>query len=726
MTIEQLSQILLSPQNRIGVSTSYKNCFRSWCRFNEAFFSYWLANKNKWGSSSVSQYTGAHIFDYLFWDIDKANKNEQGIEIADLATATKLLEQLLEHVNKHYGLEFEHFRVWLSAGKGYHPYLPAGLFTPYPHDLNNSAAVIFTERLFPDGWVRKHQLGGILDPTTLKDINRLDRQGGSQNYKPEREWNGFKVGCNKEMWEALQKECRERSGGTSVLYHEFANEPSLLYLSEDYLDGSAYWQVEPNQKLVELWKESLERAVVEKEGKRLSVPSGGAANGQSTGVSFFIPETLEVPQCIRNMHKQLQSGEIKGGFRHGVFMVLASFYSRLLPQAAVLSLMSGLNQSLSNPKPEEEIEKIINDVFERGYRTGCGNPNSDLGQTCLAFCNARASIDECPKHKSSEDGGLIARHSMGIHTAQQKMIARMKQGLSPIKLGIDEWDEAIGNGHRLGEMLTFVGFPESSKTATVTRIVQPLSDIAKSLNMLVILFTPENDNETVAELLTQQRGKMCGQEIYEHATNGGFDPVLNKWFEDMQETLISVSAVFFTIQDIKRTLDFWEKKLGKKTMCVILDGVIFFSPGEFGKARRPDEEVAKYLQGLCVDHPYFGIYNLHVEKQGGSENDKDKKPSEQKLKGNAGFGTGHYYNASQFYVPLNRRDSDVVWNIKKFRKGFKPVEPPQEIVFRFYRPHYYPYTQSEVDQIIRQHGLGYFNGDPRFMIPSGFKLEQRI
>ena len=718
MSVDQYAQILLSPNNRIGQSTTYINRFRSWCRFDQSYESYWLQNKNQWGSSSVKQYEGAHIFDYLFYDVDKANKNEQGIEVADLAESTRLLQQLLEHFEKHWNLTFEQFRVWLTAGKGYHPYLPSGLFLPWPHDLNSAAATHFTTAIFPEGWIKKHQLGGVLDPTTFKDLNRLDRQGGSQNFKEGREWNGFKVGMTKEMWEALQKDWK--------LYYEFANNPTALYLSEEYIIGDAYWKLEPVPKLVNLWKESIEKAVIEKEGRKLSTPKANGVVTNSTGHNFYIPETLEVPQCIRNMHKQLQSGEIKGGFRHGVFMVIASFYSRLLPQSAVLALLKDLNASLENSKSEDEIEKIVTDVFDRGYRTGCGNPISDLGQTCLAFCNAKASLDECPKHKTNEDGGLIARRSVGIYTAQQKMIARMKQGLSPIKLGVEEWDTAIGNGHRLGEMLTYVGFPEAAKTATVTRIVQPLAEIAKQLDMLVLLFTPESDNETVAELLTQQRGKMSGAEIFSHATNGGFDPVLNKWFESMEDTLISVSAVFFTIQDIKRTLLFWEKKLGKKTMCVVLDGVIFFSPGEFGKARRPDEEVAKYLQGLCVDHPYFGIYNLHVEKQGGSEVDKDKKPAEQKLKGNAGFGTGHYYNASQFYVPLTRRDGDVIWNIKKFRKGYNPVEPPKEIVFKFYRPHYFPYSQDEVYELVRTRGLQFFGNDPKYAAPAGnFKLDLR-
>lgn len=714
MTVEQYAQVLLSPNNQIGKSTSYVNRFRSWCRFDQSYEAYWLQNKNKWGNSSVKQYEGAHVFDYLFWDIDKETPEKQ----ADIAGATLWLVELLEHAEKTWGLSFDQFRIWMTAGKGYHPYLPSGLFLPWPHDLNAAAAVHFTAQFFPAGWVGKYQMGGKLDPVTFKDLNRIDRQGGSQNFKEGRVWNGFKVGMTRDMWDALQKNWK--------LYYEFANDPTELYLSEDYVTGEAYWQLEPVPRLVDLWKESLEKAIVEKEGRKLSNPKTTLATTNLTGHNFYIPENLEVPQCIRNMHKQLQSGEIKGGFRHGVFMVLASFYSRLLPQSAVLALMTALNESLSAPKTTDEIEKIVTDVFERGYRTGCGNPNSDLGQTCLAFCNSRASLDECPKHKTNEDGGLISRRSVGIYTAQQKMIARMKQGLSPIKLGVDEWDDAVGSGHRLGEMLTFVGFPEAAKTATVTRIVQPIAEIAKQLDMMVLLFTPENDNETVAELLTQQRGKMSGAEIYAHATNGGFDPVLNKWFESMEETLISVSAVFFTIQDIKRTLLFWEKKLGKKTMCVVLDGVIFFSPGEFGKARRPDEEVAKYLQGLCVDHPYFGIYNLHVEKQGGSEGDKDKKPSEQKLKGNAGFGTGHYYNASQFYVPLTRRDGNVIWNIKKFRKGFNPVEPPKEIVFKFHRPHYYPYLESEIVQLISTHGLDFFNNDPKYLLPSGnFKLDLR-
>lgn len=712
MTVEQYAQVLLSPNNKIGISTSYVNRFRSWCRFDQAYESYWLQNKNKWGNSSVKQYEGAHIFDYLFWDIDKETPEKQ----ADIAGATLWLSELLEHAEKTWGLSFDQFRIWMTAGKGYHPYLPSGLFLPWPHDLNAAAAVHFTAQFFPAGWVGKYQMGGKLDPVTFKDLNRIDRQGGSQNFKEGRAQNGFKTGLKYEDWLLLKND--------SSLYFELSKEPTELYLSEDYITGEAYWQLDPVPKLVDLWKESLEKAVVEKEGRKLSNPKTTSATSNSTGHNFYIPEQLEVPQCIRNMHKQLQSGEIKGGFRHGVFMVLASFYSRLLPQSAVLALMTALNESLSAPKTTDEIEKIVTDVFERGYRTGCGNPNSDLGQTCLAFCNSRASLDECPKHKVSEDGGLISRRSVGIYTAQQKMIARMKQGLSPIKLGVDEWDNAVGSGHRLGEMLTFVGFPEAAKTATVTRIVQPIAEIAKQLDMMVLLFTPESDNETVAELLTQQRGKMSGAEIYAHATNGGFDPVLNKWFESMEETLISVSAVFFTIQDIKRTLLFWEKKLGKKTMCVILDGVIFFSPGEFGKARRPDEEVAKYLQGLCVDHPYFGIYNLHVEKQGGSEGDKDKKPSEQKLKGNAGFGTGHYYNASQFYVPLTRRDGNVVWNIKKFRKGFNPVEPPKEIVFKFHRPHYYPYTQQEVADLVTTHGLDFFGGDPAYLLPNrNFKLD---
>lgn len=712
MTVEQYAQVLLSPNNRIGKSTSYVNRFRSWCRFDQSYESYWLQNKNKWGNSSVKQYEGAHIFDYLFWDIDKETPEKQ----ADITGATLWLAELLEHAEKTWGLSFDQFRIWMTAGKGYHPYLPSGLFLPWPHDLNAAAAVHFTAQFFPQGWVGKYQMGGKLDPVTFKDLNRIDRQGGSQNFKENRNWNGFKTGLKYEDWLLLKND--------SSLYFELSKEPTELYLSEDYITGEAYWQLEPVPKLVELWKESIEKAIVEKEGRKLSNPKTTSAASNSTGHNFYIPENLEVPQCIRNMHKQLQSGEIKGGFRHGVFMVLASFYSRLLPQSAVLALMIALNESLSAPKTTDEIEKIVNDVFERGYRTGCGNPNSDLGQTCLAFCNNRASLDECPKHKTNEDGGLISRRSVGIYTAQQKMIARMKQGLSPIKLGVDEWDNAVGSGHRLGEMLTFVGFPEAAKTATVTRIVQPIAEIAKQLDMMVLLFTPESDNETVAELLTQQRGKMSGAEIYAHATNGGFDPVLNKWFESMEETLISVSAVFFTIQDIKRTLLFWEKKLGKKTMCVILDGVIFFSPGEFGKARRPDEEVAKYLQGLCVDHPYFGIYNLHVEKQGGSEGDKDKKPAEQKLKGNAGFGTGHYYNASQFYVPLTRRDGSVVWNIKKFRKGFNPVEPPKEIVFKFHRPHYYPYTQQEVADLVTTRGLDFFGGDPAYVLPNrSFKLD---
>lgn len=712
MTVEQYAQVLLSPNNRIGKSTSYVNRFRSWCRFDQSYESYWLQNKNKWGNSSVKQYEGAHIFDYLFWDIDKETPEKQ----ADIAGATLWLAELLEHAEKTWGLSFDQFRIWMTAGKGYHPYLPSGLFLPWPHDLNAAAAVHFTAQFFPQGWVGKYQMGGKLDPVTFKDLNRIDRQGGSQNFKENRNCNGFKTGLRYEDWLLLKND--------SSLYFELSKEPTELYLSEDYITGEAYWQLEPVPKLVELWKESIEKAIVEKEGRKLSNPKTTSATTNSTGHNFYIPENLEVPQCIRNMHKQLQSGEIKGGFRHGVFMVLASFYSRLLPQSAVLALMTALNESLSAPKTTDEIEKIVTDVFERGYRTGCGNPNSDLGQTCLAFCNSRASLDECPKHKTNEDGGLISRRSVGIYTAQQKMIARMKQGLSPIKLGVDEWDNAVGSGHRLGEMLTFVGFPEAAKTATVTRIVQPIAEIAKQLDMMVLLFTPESDNETVAELLTQQRGKMSGAEIYAHATNGGFDPVLNKWFESMEETLISVSAVFFTIQDIKRTLLFWEKKLGKKTMCVILDGVIFFSPGEFGKARRPDEEVAKYLQGLCVDHPYFGIYNLHVEKQGGSEGDKDKKPAEQKLKGNAGFGTGHYYNASQFYVPLTRRDGSVVWNIKKFRKGFNPAEPPKEIVFKFHRPHYYPYTQQEVADLVTTRGLDFFGGDPAYVLPNrSFKLD---
>ena len=712
MTVEQYAQVLLSPNNKIGISTSYVNRFRSWCRFDQAYESYWLQNKNKWGNSSVKQYEGAHIFDYLFWDIDKETPEKQ----ADIAGATLWLSELLEHAEKTWGLSFDQFRIWMTAGKGYHPYLPSGLFQPWPHDLNTAATVHFTAQFFPAGWVGKYQMGGKLDPVTFKDLNRIDRQGGSQNFKENRDWNGFKTGLRYEDWLLLKND--------SSLYFELSKEPTELYLSEDYITGEAYWQLEPVPKLVELWKESIEKAIVEKEGRKLSNPKTTSATTNSTGHNFYIPENLEVPQCIRNMHKQLQSGEIKGGFRHGVFMVLASFYSRLLPQSAVLALMTALNESLSAPKTTDEIEKIVTDVFERGYRTGCGNPNSDLGQTCLAFCNSRASLDECPKHKVSEDGGLIAQRSTGIYTAYNRMVERSKAGPSPIIYGIEEWDTPVGCGHRLGQMHTIVGYPESSKTATVTRISQVLCETAKKLNMLVLLFTPEHDIETVAELLVQQRGKLTGEGIYKHTSNGGLDPALAKWFQDMEDTLIPVNSVFFTIQDIERTLKYWEKKLGKKTMCVILDGVIFFSHGELGKTRRPDEEVAKYLKGLCVSWPYYGIYNLHVEKQGGSENDKDKKPNEQKLKGNAGFGTGHYYNASEFYTTLHRRDGDVVWSIKKFRSGYKGIEPPKEILFKFHRPHYYPYSRQEVADLIATQGIDFFGGDPAYLLPSrSFKLD---
>jgi hypothetical protein len=296
---------------------------------------------------------------------------------------------------------------------------------------------------------------------------------------------------------------------------------------------------------------------------------------------------------------------------------------------------------------------------------------------------------------------LVAQRSAGAGTALHSMIERMKRGPSEVTFGIDEWDQAVGEGHFPGELIVLCGYPQTGKTLLALRIVRHQAEIAKRRNQFLPVFTPETDNETVAKLIVKQKGHMTTEEMYHHVGNGGLDPALVRWFEEMEDTLVFIKAASFTTDDVKRALDYHQKKLNRDAMTMVLDGVKFIRLGPSHANRRvirPDEEVAICLDNLCKEYKFVGIYNLHISKAD-NEGDYKKKLHEQRPAANAGFGTQHYRDAAHYFWTVYTDNDSTIARIDKFRQDFDGKPMLDKIIFRQYRPHYMVYTEAEVHQL---------------------------
>lgn len=633
----------LCVSSQIGLPLGHSEWYRSVFRFTPEFELYWRNN-----NGSVSGYRGAHIMDFLFIDIDDA---------ADLDRSLLKTRQALG-ILQDYGAGSEHFSIFFSGSKGFHIYLHAGAFLPEPDPINYAIARKFCEKLF----------GDIVDRKNF-EILRMVREAGTINSRSGR----YKTELSLEQISSLAI-----SGILEI-------QPSRQY-PHGFFDGTCFWECGPVDRLVTLWRECSSDTEKRTYGTRVVVPSGAAR-----------PASMELstPQCIANMLKAVNSGTLPEGFGNQVFSILAAHY-RWMPQEAtlgmLLGMLPGVNKNRTHKLTEQEVAASVRQVYERGYKTGCGSRDSNWGETCLFFCNEEHSWERCPKN---EQGGHN-RSWYRAGTARDLCIADLKSGIPPYNFGIAEWDTFLG-GVGYGRPVFFEGHRGTGKTTLVKRIIRHMTEIAFQRGELVVLASPEQYIIDQARIDMRAIAGMTQKDL-RNAANGNYIPKETiEWFDRYNDTLIYMDVNEFDVAAVRRNLVEIEQKLGKKIAVFCLDGIIFLQAASRERGYRADLNTVVQCIEMARKLNFIGIFVAHYGK---SERTKGVALEENVSDGMAAFGTSMIPIGAHIQGGLYWKGGIVYLKMFKARDREEAEDLPDDIPLVIDRRTQRIFTLSEISQAL--------------------------
>lgn len=588
--VQEWAQICLSAN--LGLPEGQKEWYRSWFRFPAGLETYWRNNKN-----SVAGYRGEHVLDFLFIDVDGES----------LAEASTLLKKTLEILfNK--GVQQEHLSLFFSGNKGFHIYLHAGAFLPEPDMLNFSIAKLVSETLF------KQLLGTKIDAKNF-EINRLVREAVTINEKS----GLYKTPLSFEQLEQI------------YLAPDSVKEVSLSgAISDRFFDGSMFWDCSPVPSLVDLWQECASKLARGTYGVQARVTHVGAYSAPRPSVM-----QTEMPACIANMLYQVSNGTLPEGYGNQVLSILAAHH-RWMPEDAtlgmLLGMLPGLNKNRRDKITEFEVKTSVRQVYERGYRTGCGSKDSAWGTTCLFFCNEQHSLDACPKNKLGDAENRVWYRAK---EARNLGIYDLKKGIPPYNFGFKEWDEFLG-GVGFGQSIFFEGHRATGKTTLIKRFMRHMAEIAYKRNEAVVFASPEQAIEEQVRLDMRALAKLTKKDL-RNALQGGYaNREMLDWFEKYSDTMIYMDVSEFDLEFIKKSLQDIESRLGKKVAVFCLDGIIFLQAMSKEKGYRADLSVVSQCLQMTRKMGLIGIYVAHYGK---GERAKGHNLEENRTDGMAAFGT---------------------------------------------------------------------------------------
>jgi hypothetical protein len=635
---------LIEAANRadIGENLHATQWLRSWCRFDVNF----LRHVNKTGS--VKGYKGQHIFDFLFIDIDGDKDAEN-----PLIEANDKLKKFLESWSA-YGTQKD-LEIYFSSGKGYHVYIPAGLFMPVPHENLMGIARKFVEGIMPTGEV---SLTGVVDPNNFEQ-NRLIKLPSTKGDNGK-----FKI--------LLTDDEVESALDDPTIFEEIALTPRTV--NYGHLTGGSYWNYETNDKLVDLWEESTSKAK-DKGAVRIHVGTAGKAR------SF-----QQTPyQCINN----ILAGITDGGPEHAVnkarnpaLFALASYYRKTVANDdALFWLIQGYNQQLPKPLPEHEIKTIIKSSAEYG---GWGCCSDSSGLHALSYCNPDASLEKCPRHKKTE------RNWHRADEALTSLETSVQTNASPWTFGIPELDRQIGFLER-GNCIAVQGVAGLGKTKLKIRLMRHMIQTAKDQDEIVVFLSPEMETKRSLEKTAMQEGFMNRGLIYEEiVAEGRLRTEVREYFLKYADNLVFVKSAGFSVKDIIATVKDIEETTGKKVGVILYDGVQFIKAEIMTGIK--EAEVAAGLIDYCNQEEIIGIFAVHLPK---SEVLRDgMAPEEVRPSRYSGKGTTMWADRSDFVLSLYKRKGKVMLATSKMRETWDGRDELPDIPFlvdNFYNLH----TESE-------------------------------
>src|SRR3990172_9015869 len=584
---------------------------------------------------TVSEFKGAYILDYLPIDID----------FDDILQAVGSLFKLRDSLKND--KIWRNFHVWASGSKGFHLLVPVGLFQPVPHHWNLEAGKLFLESLLPaqfEGstpWLGTKQQHSPLD-AGLYQSGRLLRQGQSKGKK------GYKVLLNEQELAELEQ--------SPETIHQLWEKPNGRGLTDDYLTGEIFWQYEPVPELVELWKECVERVANSKEGVKFH---GGKSNGNA--VSYEI----QAPQCIKNILAAAESGTLLN--RNNAMCILTQYFSKTMPPAATKAAVREINNNARNPlrPPEDDLEASMHSVLTKGYPFACGRADSHLSP--IYYCNENATLDQCPEVQKRQSSTLSRVYD--CYDAYTQMEQEVKKGPSRIRFGIPEVDEITGPFVGFGDICIFQGPSGVSKSAIVFRINRTWVEIARKMDMSVVLISLDQDHKVTARRLTQQMAGYTQSELFEHAMNGGIKSEVKDWFMDYKDTFHIINGRGLSADELMKKLTAMAKK--KPIMSATIDPASYltFDPVS---GRLIAAAIARQFQEFFKSNNILSAIVLHTPKL------NDDKVREQ----DQAYGTVFWSAMADYVFSVKDTDNRKTLRLAKAKergKGFERQLPKDPI-----------------------------------------------
>ncbi len=605
-------------QNNIGSNPNAANYFRSYFRFERHFYEYFI----KKDPPSVAGYSGLHIFDFLFLDIDGKSIQE----------ATDKLKKALE-ISDSFGITV---LCAFSGTKGFHLYIPSGLFNPTPDPDNFKFLKKFSHLLFGD-----------LADLSNYEINRLLRQPGTLNRKDNTDQYGFKNFLKPEEI-------------TEILHHpelvfDICKEPSPYLIEEDLLCKFYWTAFTPNDKLISLW----ERAKEESKPKRTVVHAGGwKAKG--------------TPQCVSNILSMIRENDPRlDGWKNNAFAILTIYFKDQLPvESALRSMLHDLNNSLERPHDPRQLDATITSVLKHNYSGwGCGSEDSTFG--ALYFCRGESGLAVCPQQneKDSAEEKLWADSGRAF----ESMLIDLKNGPGNINLGIDEFDE-VYKFFKPGDTLVFIGVSTVGKSILMYRLMRHWVKIAKERDEIVLFSLPEQNEAEAAKRITMQLGGFTLKELYLKVQNGGLPEHIRDWFATYKEHLILQHSIGFTIHQWEALFDKIEKTYRKKIMLAFFDGLKFMGSGEV-KGFNRYEDLARDIVTLANRKNLIIAVNHHVPKVDMAKKTAGMDETQVEPGMHSGFGSTNFTDMFTYVLTLFRdgnhnlcvrmRKAKQIWNHKR-------------------------------------------------------------
>lgn len=667
----------------LGQATNLSNVFIGQYRFGEELIDYVAKN------STISGFVGSHISDTILTDTDEKDS---------VLDSIPKLKNLIEHLES-FGLSlFENLLVRTTGHKGFNLVVPAGVIGYEAKDNFAAVAYRFIELLFPNegrtkGWLNyyhKEQGENNRQANTLKHVDqsiygdqaRLHRVACTKNQPKSVEDDdgqpyGYCLFLSKDELETIFREPKA--------IYSIWKKPNNYNVTNDFIDGSYYWNYKPVPKLQELWEKAIQ--TVGQTKAKVFYQSG-------TG---FNPLGVRAPACIKEIWKLVvehggmdKSGktDLLAGNRNNTFeAILPWLYQSFPDQTFFQASVRYLNSKLSKQISESDLNSMLATYEKNKYGFACGH-DSNMGKVLQGFCGK-----SCGKAKRSWLYG---------DEAYDKMNAFWAQGDSLCTTGIGFWDE-LYHGHYPGQVVCLQSFPGVGKTSFLGRIFRHQVPIAKSQGKICVFSTPEENQEIIATYLAMQQGELTLKRVKEEVklyggVNGKVAEFKNAYGRNYMIDYIRGKRP----SQIRDSLESMRQQSGMDFFSIALDSMTFIKPDNdnlTGAARA--ESVANAMEDLAAEFNTTIFMSIHLPKfeAYSKMGKKSKRVTDQRPSLIAAKGSVDWAGlVSHLFSVYTRSDKVVMLAPEKgrLREEGQPLPPPQPFVRT---GHYMLYSTEEAQKI---------------------------